>query len=522
MAAAIALLMATEAHAQFGFFNDVARTSASRPMGSGRTLGMGGVGQALGGDVSAFTTNPAGLGWYNHTEIALGLGLTNSNANTSYLNSRTGENATNINIPTLAWIYASESEEDDKFLKGWTIGVGLSRQQDFNQHMTWNGLSLGANDQGMSVANGLVQHFLKIADDNLIGPNILRQTELFPLEQQIRGAYGIYMLDSLNNQFATFMPPADYQQQMTQKQRGHRMTLDLGAAINLADRGTIGITIGPAFYNHVIERAYEETVADVYYSTSNPILSDSTYRGARFRYNDKTATSGIGMSVRIGGQYNITDRLRWGGTVTLPTVYGVNQVYDFTMDAVYPNTIQTTTRNNIRTQTLLPRNPGRPNIVIPAILYTVTTPWQLSTGLAYRWGKSALVSADVDYVDYSSATIGSSEFNPRGDNDAVKLVYQSAINYRLGAEYRVSEWRFRAGYAFFGSPYKSDIELGYYLHRGLHVPSAGVGYRNKDRYFDVGMNYTLQTAANTAHTYTTRATSDVGFLGIQAVLGFMF
>jgi len=511
--------------AQFGFFQDVGRASATRPAGSARTIGMGGVGQALGGDMAAFTTNPAGLGWYNHTELGLGIGITGSGSTTKYLGTNTTDNFTNFNVPNLSWVYASEPDEDEKWLKGWTMGVALSRQQDFNQGISWNGLSLGANDQGMAVSNGLVQYFQYISDLNGIRSGILGQTQLFPLEQQIRGAYGIYMLDTVNNRFTTFVPPADYQQSMNIRHRGARMTVDLGGAINIADVVTLGVTIGPAIYSHRQEREYQEQVADVYYSTDpqNVILSDSTYRRARFVFRDKTATNGLGLSARLGAQVNITDELRWGGTLTLPTVYGMSQVYDFTMEAFYPSTIQTVTRGSVRQQVQLPSNPNRPQITIPAILYTVTTPWQFSSGLAYRWGKKAIITADADYIDYSSATIGSTEFSPLGDNNAVKEFYQSAINWRIGGEYRLLEtWRIRAGYAFYGSPYKSDEKLGYYLHRGLHIPSLGFGTRNSDRAIDLGVSYTMQETANTAHRFTQRANSTTGFLNVQATAAFFF
>ncbi len=110
---------------------------------------------------------------------------------------------------------------------------------------------------------------------------------------------------------------------------------------------------------------------------------------------------------------------------------------------------------------------------------------KLSGGLSYFFNNDGFISADVDFVDYSTINFRSAD-NSNSDvisdnNRAVLDNYQSAVNYRVGAEYKVESLMFRAGYGVQGNPYKnlSNSELNTTTYSG------GLGYRVKNYYVDL-------------------------------------
>ena len=525
MAMLLVQCMALPVQAQFGFFHDVARLSADKPMGTARTLGMGGATQALGADFGNLTGNPAGLGWYQKGEFVTSMGLGLASSTGSYLGEKASTDKQHFYIPNVGFVVSNANTEGAKWLKNYTLAFGLNRQGDYNGAATWTGLSSGIDENSRAVSNGLVQHYLDIANRGDIRTDIIRRPFLFPLEQQIRSAYSIYMLDSTTTggRFTSFVPPADYRQNGLVTTRGSRNSLDLAGSININDRVTVGAAMGMGIYSYTETRLYTEQFARIYYAPApDNIPKDSTYRGARYSLQDVTSTSGLSFNMRVGAQVAVTEALRWGLSVQLPTVYAMSQSYENTLAAFYPGTVQTSTRNGQRFEQNLPREPFRGPFVVPAVVYTVTTPWRFSTGLAYVFGKRGLLTADVDYVDYTSASIRSDEFSPVADNNAIKQVYNAALNVRAGGELRLEKWRVRGGYAFQGNPYKNDPELGYYFNRGTTTYTAGLGYREPSFYVDFTASLMQFRQGFTAHTFTRRADIDQSIWNLQATLGVPF
>lgn len=506
------------AEAQFGQFNDVSRLAFDRPTGTPRFQALGGASQALGGDFSSLVNNPAGLGWVQSGSLVFAPAFTNTSSSSTYRGTSLSADRFNANIGSVGFTFASRPEEgeDNGWYKGASFAIGLNRMQDYQSDVDWTGLAPGAAN-GQPIANGLVHNYLTLAQNNRIGADILRQPMLFPDQQQVRSAYSIFMLDTLSNgAFTYFLPPADYQQTMKLTTRGGRYNLDLGTGINLGDRVTLGISAGMGIYNFTEKRIYTEQFKTIYYDGANPILADSTYKNASFILEDETKSTGASFNLRIGAQFLLTKNLRLGVSAQLPTVYSIAQSYSNKLSANYNNTIQTVTRGGVQSQVRLPNNPFRGPFTVPDVIYRVTTPWKLSAGLAYTNRNFGLISADVDYIDYSTAKIESSDFDATGDNNAIKQVYQSAINARLGTELKFGRRALRFGFAHYGSPTNNNFELGYFFTKGMQVYSAGYGYRWDRGYaLDLTVAYNRNNARYTAHTYTRTTEVSQGFLSVQ-------
>ena len=86
-------------------------------------------------------------------------------------------------------------------------------------------------------------------------------------------------------------------------------------------------------------------------------------------------------------------------------------------------------------------------------------------------------------LDYSKSQLKSSEFSVIADNQSIQGVYGTTFNYRGGAEFRLDNFRFRAGYAYFGDPYTGDNGID----RSSRNITGGAGFRTQDFFIDLAI-----------------------------------
>src|SRR5690606_15333652 len=137
--------------------------------------------------------------------------------------------------------------------------------------------------------------------------------------------------------------------------------------------------------------------------------------------------------------------------------------------------------------------------------YNVRVPSRLSGGFSVIIPKLALFSFDMERVDYSSGKLSSDYVNFNSENQVVSQNFIKANNFKFGTEWLYGPYRFRAGYAYYGSPLKADIRQGYDLSTSYYT--LGLGYRNRNGFFmDLAAIYRVQTSFYTPYTldYTNR------------------
>ncbi|HEY0899051.1 MAG TPA: hypothetical protein VGD90_06935, partial [Sphingobacteriaceae bacterium] len=147
---------------------------------------------------------------------------------------------------------------------------------------------------------------------------------------------------------------------------------------------------------------------------------------------------------------------------------------------------------NTRYSPALPEPPVGNNEQIYDFSYRLRTPAKLSAGASFFFGGSGFLAADIDYLDYSDITFSTKD-NRNNDviannNRTVAENYQSAVNYRLGGEYRLDQLSLRAGYGVQGNPYRDE-------NREITTVSGGLGYRFQKFYLDLSyqnVNYDSQ------------------------------
>jgi long-subunit fatty acid transport protein len=187
-----------------------------------------------------------------------------------------------------------------------------------------------------------------------------------------------------------------------------------------------------------------------------------------------------GFSLRGGLSATPVNNVRLGFTFETPTWYSVSE--EFT-DAF----IRTTFENGSLTY----GDDTSEDEARGQFDYRLNTPWRLGLGLSYN-SDPLLVTADVEFVDWSQASLGSDgrEFAIESANDDLDELYEYVFNWRGGMEYRFdSGLRLRVGGAYRPDGRDFDVSFanGQTEDRARLFLSAGAGFK-------VGEQFTVNLA----------------------------
>lgn len=224
---------------------------------------------------------------------------------------------------------------------------------------------------------------------------------------------------------------------------------NIAGALNISNQVYIGATLSLTSLRYNNEQGYVEQGQ---FSAGDDYVVN---------YNQSQNTRGSGASAKIGVLFKATPQLRLGATLQTPTWFNIDESYGY----------------NVVAQSIsAPSNFDQGY----TYSYNLRTPTKGSLGGSYVIGSRALISADVDFVDYSSIRFSSPDGGGLDDintaNGDISGDTKSAINYRFGAEVKVTDLvSLRGGYGFNGTPYKDDSDNLF----GSKFYSGGIGYRNK-------------------------------------------
>jgi hypothetical protein len=252
--------------------------------------------------------------------------------------------------------------------------------------------------------------------------------------------------------------------------------LSFGANYN--NKLYLGATLGFSKIKYELTSRYEESDNDTT-KTGNYI---PLYKMDldKFILNEKISTTGRGVNFKVGAIYSVMDWLRVGAAVHTPTLYynmtdvysdSITAIYKYfeTPDSYYP-TGKTTTYSS-------------PEGLFD---YSLTTPFRAMASVAFIIKKMGLISADYEYLNYAQARLNASNDDFRTANKNIQSFYTGASNIRIGTEWRFEPFTIRAGYAYYGSPYKKGVNDG---SRSMY--SLGAGYKMEVFYLDVAYQYSI-------------------------------
>lgn len=456
--------------------------SRFNPGGSARIQGMGGVQTSLGGDYSSAFSNPAGLGMYNRSEISISPAFNTAKVSSEYLNDTETKSKTNLNIQGLGFVFQTDKEGRSGFLSG-AFAITMNRVNNFNQDFSYHGMnnknsiidyfiedatglppeSFLSSGNSFNTPTGLAYNNYLLEDSTFINPNASRLEYL-----SVMGTYP-------NN-------PNDIRevfQLEDVKTTGAQNQWSFSYGANLSDRIFLGAGIGFTSLRFQSTKTYTES--DYYFELDpsfNPL--DNLVLEEQLTINGSGINGTLGLIVRP------IDMVQIGVSYTSPTLYQLTDSY-----RAFLNT-QWNSFDYFGNGDLLNDVTEESDEVITE--YDLRTPARLSFGGTVFIEKKGFISADVEIVNYAGAKYSSSisGISFDSDNNNIKSLYQSTVNYRLGGEFRFDNYRARGGFSYMPDPFREEQNN---ISRETTILTGGLGYRTEKFFLDFALVYTQSNAS---------------------------
>lgn len=260
--------------------------------------------------------------------------------------------------------------------------------------------------------------------------------------------------------------PFEVAQQDEIATRGAMNDINIAVSGNYSNRFYIGAALTlPTIGYHQVRTFKEQRITD----------SLEVYKSAKLEENINT--SGIGVSGSIGAIYRASDNIRLGLSVALPGFYSLKDNYSYAITSE----VRSASGVGFPTTSI-----GSP---VGEYSYSIVTPWRATASAAYIINKNGFISADYEFVDYTDSRINSDFEGARNTNIIVQKYFKPSGNLRIGTEWKYEAFAFRAGFGYYGSPYKEGLTPTS-ADASTNIYSLGIGYRESDAYVD--LSYQLQ------------------------------
>lgn len=261
----------------------------------------------------------------------------------------------------------------------------------------------------------------------------------------------------------------------------------LGGAVALSPNVTFGITASYIGGKEQYRFNFDQNDIENNYSK---------YPGDfdRYKINQYLQSKYNALSLKIGGLIRLSKGLKIGAVMTLPSSFDIEEVHtnddELTFDDGYVDATEETGRWE----------------------YEVTTPFYFDGGFSFG-NRFITLATSVRYRDWSQTRfdIRSSDLKDAdhreflGENDQIRLKYQSTMEYHLGGEINLEKLRtkLRAGYALFPSPLR-DVNR----NQDRQFLTGGVSFAI-DKYVRFDITYLYGTwARETRDSYTPGGTKE--------------
>ncbi len=456
------------------YVEDALRFSQTSIGGSTRMWSIGGAQTSLGGDISAASGNPAGLGFYNQSEFTISPSLQFFNAKATYFGANAENDDAGFGIGNVGIVFNNSKDDivPGKW-RGGSFAISLNRINNFNSDITYEGrngtddfvdyaIEKGNNelDNGIGInnASSITQAFFNAYlidlvpwfDDNGV-----------PVTDNATGD----TLDIYKTQLNPVSPndPAIQRERITRN--GGQTQWNFAYGGNFDDKVYLGASIGFVTLDYEEKRVYTETRP----AADDAIIDDYTY-------NETRQLTGAGINANLGIIYRPINELTFGLSYSSPTIYSLNERFSNNIVANWNNYLHPYSQDG------RPLNQEVTDVLINDYDFRLKTPQRVNGGATYFFGKNGFITGDVEWVDFATNNLRSDNNEFSSDNDVIRGAYASAINVRVGGEFRYDKFRLRAGYAQMGNPYENNEFDG-----SVTSITGGVGFRLNNFFMDLSL-----------------------------------
>jgi len=407
---------------------DVLRYSLSDPIGSIRTIGMGGAYGALGADLGSLGINPAGIGMYRRGDIGGSAGI------------QTGNTRANVGM-----FYSSSASESDTRIGSFGVAMTVpSVNPDWPfvtiaiAHQKTNIWDNSMKIEGAELNSSLLGVFHNFAE----GTNNASLNDGSAYAYTSSLAWYAYLLDPDGTSSTSYITPFNTDTTVLFSRR-----IDHGGDMSenqISIGGTYQgwLSLGGTVSSTEIKFTETSTHAEAPLEASTDLQSWS--------YSEDLYIEGTGINIRLGAIAKIRDWWRVGISWQSPTRLELTDSYSTSITSYW--------------------NDGtsyHENSPVGGYEYLIITPSRTTISSSFVMGKFAVISADVEIVDYSDGRLKANDNSWLSDgygfgleNETVEDLYSKSYEARVGLEIRVAkDWRVRLGGSMETSPYNSNVIL---------------------------------------------------------------
>jgi hypothetical protein len=454
----VSLSVATQISAQTP--EDALRLSWFAPNGTPRSNALGGAMGSLGGDLSATSINPAGLGFYKSNEFYISPNFNTNKNQFNYFGNKTSIDNNNMNLGISGIVFADENRRN-KYKKN-NFSISYTKLADYNNSYSFKG------------QNNYSSYLEKFADQLYYDGANLTQAQ----QNYIYGSSLAYISKLVTPIFDNNKDVTDYQaiakgnvnQFYDATTTGSYNEMSFTWASNTQDKLYLGGSIVLPMINYSSSLNYTES-----YSSNNQGLFD---------FFENYSSKGFGIGAKLGLIYKPEAFFRMGLTLHTPQLISFSDAVNASMYSnEFPGGIGSGDLRNEFSDNFYPRfsnyNVSTPTKAILSGSYFFASPSKPTQPLGF-------ISADVEFVNFAGTKYytldnDQSVINYYQDlNTLIKNNYKNAINLKVGSELKLSNaWLARAGAAYYGSPYKDNS-----ISASIMSISGGLGYRMGNHLID--------------------------------------
>lgn len=396
--------------------------------GTAHSVAMGGAFGALGGDVSAISINPAGIGIYKSSEIVTTLNFTNNRTQTNLTNTKTKDSKFNFNFDNIAFVGTVPIRSDVAPLIN--FGFSYNRLKSFNRKVSLRGVAL-QNSQSDYIADrsyGVNNSNLSLSSGNFMGSDWLG----------ILGYNGNLIQNTANSsdQYQSTLLSGNLDNNLYLQEKGSIDSYDFNLGTTFGDMLSVGASVSVTDINYRMYSIY----------TENWYPDGVNYTGG-YDLENFLRTDGTGWQVKVGAIFKPIQELRIGVSYHSPTWYQMTDYYSAILNSDVNGTKNTTIDTyNYAGDTYTD--------------YDLRTPDKWTFSLAGIIGQRVILSADYELTNYKNMHLkdsyGSSFIT---ENQYIKSDFRNASTLRIGAEVRIlPELSARVGYVWQQSPFQKSFK----------------------------------------------------------------
>lgn len=419
-----------------------------------RSMGSGGAFGALGADISSVGINPAGLALFRSSSFVLGLGMTNAKNSGTFNGNTVKDNEFGLNISNIGMVFNNQKYVGRvPATEGWlntNVGITFNRSNNFNRIFNY------AGDNNTS---SMLDYFAQRADGLRVSDLSATQAELDYGYKDIETmAWDAYLIDSVGfKQYAAAINPFDrnLSQRNIISSRGGMNDISFSLSSNYNNKFFLGGSIDLTTVKYKETNRFNERDK-----------SENMSNWQSWELERSLTTTGVGIGGSLGLIVRPNDNLRLGASLKTPTIFSLKDAYSDALYASYDNggTLDLKTQDG-------------------TYEYKVVSPVKTTLSGAYLFGKNGFISADVEFVDYSTMRLRPIINAFEVANELIRQKYRNTANIRVGGEYVYDMFRFRAGIANYASPLVNVVDGN--LQR-LYL-TTGIGIKENDWALDLAL-----------------------------------